>query len=402
MKKNGFTLIELLAVIAVLAIILLIAVPNILAIVNSAKDSIYVKNEQLLKQSAINYYAVNFMATPSQIGEVNIVRYNTLISGSYISDIKDPKNASTTCDGYVLVTKTSNTDFNYTPYIKCGTNYQTTNYEVSTALTSVEVLAIAGGGSGGSHKDVGTATGAGGGGAGGLVFNASYAVTDATPINVTIGAGGIRPQAEAGTNGSNTIFGTITAIGGGGGGARNSNPNNGGSGGGVGYVATTGGTGTAGQGFAGGNGGSIFGGAGGGGAGAAGTNATVDTGAAGGVGLYYGDRFGTSYGELGWFAAGGGGGSRTASALPGSLGGNGGAGDGGASDQGGQDALTNTGSGGGGSSGGGYYGGNGASGIVLIRYLGIPKATGGFITSYNGYTIHAFLNGTSQFIPLSL
>jgi hypothetical protein len=57
-------------------------------------------------------------------------------------------------------------------------------------------------------------------------------------------------------------------------------------------------------------------------------------------------------------------------------------------------ATVNTGSGGG---GGGNWGpsdttegGGGGSGIVIIRYLGSQRGTGGTITSAGGYTIHTF------------
>jgi hypothetical protein len=59
-----------------------------------------------------------------------------------------------------------------------------------------------------------------------------------------------------------------------------------------------------------------------------------------------------------------------------------------------QSGTANTGGGGGGS---GFYqvgpnpsGGNGGSGIVIVRYPGLPAATGGTITYLNGYTIHTF------------
>jgi hypothetical protein len=48
------------------------------------------------------------------------------------------------------------------------------------------------------------------------------------------------------------------------------------------------------------------------------------------------------------------------------------------------------GGGGGGASGSGQAGSNGGSGIVIVRYLGPPRATGGTITQSGGYTIHTF------------
>ena len=64
----------------------------------------------------------------------------------------------------------------------------------------------------------------------------------------------------------------------------------------------------------------------------------------------------------------------------------------------GQNGTANTGGGGGGASGGRTtaYGGNGGSGIVIIRYRGKQKATGGDTIVYkNGYTIHTFTSSGS-------
>jgi hypothetical protein len=43
-------------------------------------------------------------------------------------------------------------------------------------------------------------------------------------------------------------------------------------------------------------------------------------------------------------------------------------------------------------------GGNGGSGIVIVRYPGLPAATGGTITYVNGYTIHTFTS-SGTFTP---
>ncbi len=48
-----------------------------------------------------------------------------------------------------------------------------------------------------------------------------------------------------------------------------------------------------------------------------------------------------------------------------------------------------------------YRGGNGGDGVVIMRYLGGPIATGGTVTagtgSAEGYTLHTFATGTSTF-----
>ena len=239
----------------------------------------------------------------------------------------------------------------------------------------VEVLVVAGGGSGGSS--VGANGGGGGGGAGGVIYNSAYQLTNAAAVTVTVGAGGAGQSTNnsQGNDGSNSVFGSLTAIGGGGGGGAGANTTgrNGGSGGGAGYAGYynnfNSGTGTAGQGFRGGFVLANNNGAAGGGAGGVG-NDTFDArpepgypgggGGLGGPGVYY-SISGTST----LYSTGGAGSLDTANTI--------------VSGSGTQ----------------GAYGGSGptstaASGIVIVRYPGLPAATGGTITYLNGYTIHTF------------
>ena len=57
MKKNGFTLVELLAVIVILAIILLIAVPNILGVIEGAREDSDVSSAKMIATQG-RYYAL--------------------------------------------------------------------------------------------------------------------------------------------------------------------------------------------------------------------------------------------------------------------------------------------------------------------------------------------------------
>ena len=228
----------------------------------------------------------------------------------------------------------------------------------------VEVLVVAGGGGGGARHG-------GGGGAGGLLYASSYGVSQGTGVTVTIGAGGpgVNPGAlgDCGINGSNSVFGGLTAIGGGGGGSYTSPVPTGGAsgGGGGGGLNTTAGSSIVGQGNPGGTGGAITGGGGGGGAGAAGSNAAgANTGGNGGNGLPY-----SITGYSTYYAGGGGGGSEPTQAnTSGGLGG-GGTGDG--QNQNGGAGVAYTGGGGGGtrSATTSLIGGTGGAGIVIVRYL---------------------------------
>jgi hypothetical protein len=247
---------------------------------------------------------------------------------------------------------------------------------------AVEYLIVAGGGGGGGGNGGGFYEGGGGGGAGG--FLNSYAsensgdesagldevilVSDGTTYPITVGAGGSRNFKARGSNGTNSNFMTITAIGGGGGGSTNyGNDRNGaagGSSGGGGAVGGGRGSATANQGNLGGVGGSgnpNYGGGGGGGASSNGGSGS-STGGVGGPGQ---DSLIT--GTLTYYAGGGAGGSYNTTNQSGGIGGGG---QGGNQGTGGPTAGTaNTGGGGGGGGRDESYGSNGGSGVVILSYL---------------------------------
>jgi len=151
-----------------------------------------------------------------------------------------------------------NTTYSVSGYFTTNAFISSGTWTVPPGVTSVSALLVAGGGGG--------ARVGGGGGAGGVLYNTSASVTPGQSLQVVIGSGGLGWVGEAqsggqANNGGNTIFGSLTAIGGGGGG-NYGNPNgssgaNGGSGGGggrqnSGSSTNTGGSGIAGQGYAGG------------------------------------------------------------------------------------------------------------------------------------------------------
>lgn len=292
----------------------------------------------------------------------------------------------------------------------------------SFLLSEVEVLVVAGGGGGGRYG--------GGGGAGGVVYEPRYQITPGNNISVTVGSGGAGHPGDAqqggrAADGQNSVFGTITAYGGGGGGNYNqSGPsgNNfgspGGSGGGAGSNGngssiqpingqSPGGSSVYNQGFAGGSQstGYATGGGGGGGAGGPGENGKPGgIAGAGGVGKV----FNTAGTEM-YFAGGGGGGAlngfNPSVQVSGGMGGGG-------IGIGATNVATWVVDGQGGHGGGGGGGadntvkgvaraGNGGSGVVIVRYPGQRKADGGgSIYFIDGYTVHIFSSG-GTFSPYS-
>ena len=178
-------------------------------------------------------------------------------------------------------------------------------FSVPIGITAVDVLVVAGGGASGSGapNSGGSSFSAGGGGGGGLLFRPAFTVTPGGTVSVTVGDGGSYSEpSPQGASGQDSVFGTLTAKGGGGGGGRCGNSAtagvDGGNGGGGGSRENSGqnttitagaatqptqpgDSGTYGFGNPGGQGrhfpsGISYGGGGGGGAGAGGYTATVN------------------------------------------------------------------------------------------------------------------------------
>lgn len=258
-----------------------------------------------------------------------------------------------------------------------GTNgfYLPMNRTVETY--DVDFLVVAGGGGGGAN----------GGGAGAGGYRTSYGTSggggsaeSVIPVapgfsyTITVGAGGAQGiyGSQVATNGSNSVFSSVTSSGGGYGGGSDRDPDpgsggNGGSGGGASF-STAAGTGTANQGYAGGVGygaGLNYGMGGGGGAGAVGAAGASGSGGNGGNGVAS-----TITGSSVTRAGGGGGGIYYSN--PAGTGGSGGGGAGGAAGSAGSAGTANTGGGGGGGGSNGSNlpnGGNGGSGVVILRML---------------------------------
>lgn len=252
-------------------------------------------------------------------------------------------------------------------------------FTTTADISNLEYLVVAGGAGGGNGN------GGGGGGAGGYRSSvtgessgggasaeAKLSLASGTSHTVTVGAGG-----SVSSNGQNSVFSTITSLGGGTGGAGATllQGATGGSGGGAGRDAGTGvlgGFGTANQGFAGGSADATNGGGGGGGAGQLGGNGLNEN--SSNIGGKGGDGVSSTITGSSVIRGGGGGGTGYAPGSSFGLGGNGGGGRGaGGAPYGGGAAVAGTANTGGGGGGGGNspfvnVGQPGGSGIVIVRY----------------------------------
>lgn len=232
--------------------------------------------------------------------------------------------------------------FSLTPTVTAFTTVETTSWTAPAGVSRVQYLVVGGGGGGGNGYD----SGGGGGAGGGMVLTDYLDVIPGTTYTVTVGAGGtggdnIRSNRN-GTAGNDSVFATVTALGGGLGYGSRSAP------GGIriGGAAQVGST-TSGLGGNGGGGGGA--GGGGGGATGAGGNGTGSTPAGtGGAGLAS-----SITGSAVTYGGGGNGGTANAGVITGATG------------------AANTGKGGGAGSANGSTsaaGGNGGSGIVVVKY----------------------------------
>ena len=349
-------------------------------------------------------------------------------------DTQDDDNGSFTISGTSLLTS-STLDYesktSYNIYVKVSdgssdfkkaftvsvTNVNEAPIDLSfkTPDVNVEYLVVGGGGGGGGG-DVGAGGGAGGfrtnktgsQSGGGCAAEASMVITEGT-YPVVVGAGGNGGNSSTGwaSDGGDSSFNGIISKGGGGApGWRATNGRAGGSGSGsTGQGGNNPGSGESCQGY---NGGTGLGAGnypqgGGGGAGGLGENAPNQNQAgAGGPGLpnpFQDSNIGELSGGQRYLAGGGGGGVESNATV-----GNGGVGGGGIGgrqtpnlDPG--NGLPNTGGGGGGEDN--QTGGSGGSGVVILRYLGNPIATGGTVTQSGGYTLHTFTQVGNSYLTVS-
>ena len=285
--------------------------------------------------------------------------------------------------------------------VACFSNTISAPYYAGGTSYTIDFLVVAGGGGGGgSEMSNGYGGGGGAGGAGGYLAS-SISVNCGSSYPIVVGTGGAGGPSCLAPNGSgvpgspgtfSSAFGFIAIGGGGGAGDEGGSTFNatacqtGGSGGGQGGDGGgTRGIAVIGQGS---NGGPNVSRSGGGGGGAVGTPG----GSTGGAGRQWLD---TNY------YAGGGGGGGGGNDQTQYLGGVGGGGNGsrsypggGTSGEAGGQATAGqacTGGGGGGAGSGYLQGGMaGGSGIVIIRYFGSQRGSGGTVSSSGGYTYHRF------------
>lgn len=130
MKKNGFTLVEILTVIVILGIIAVITTAAVTRLITKTSTNIYLSNENSIKTAVESYYGSNDSQLPDFISGQKKIMLDDLINNGFIRNIRNPKNKSESCSGYVITTKIGENKYTYDPYLKCGSDYETQNYIV--------------------------------------------------------------------------------------------------------------------------------------------------------------------------------------------------------------------------------------------------------------------------------
>jgi hypothetical protein len=368
----------------------------------SNRVKIYVNGTQITAWATATYPALNDAVPYNSVTPHNIGRYpypDSYLDG-YLTEFNSIDGQALT-PNYFGATNPSTGAWQPATYRGTyGTNGFYLPMSVAQDGVAADYLVVAGGGGGGGGYS------AGGGGAGGMLTGVAILQSGIT-YTATVGAGGIGwvntggPVAGDGTNGDNSVFGAVTALGGGYGKGGTGAGGNGGSGGGNGGGGTgAGGLGTSGQGNNGGAGIANDCGGGGGGAGAAGSAASAGGGYPNGNGGDGGAGLASSItGSSVTYAGGGGGSCLTTSGTPGT-GGTGGGGNGGENANGSAGtANLGGGGGGGGSSSTSRNGGDGGSGVVIIRLLTASytgTTTGSpTVTTDGAYTVVKFTSSGS-------
>ena len=119
MNKKGFTLIELLATIIIIAIIMTLVLPSALKVRRKNQNKIYNEYEQMMVEYA----------------KISPLNNQDLID---LIDLEELDKVKQECSGYVEIDHSTLIP-TYTPYITCGDQYTTQNYNISYAKTIVPI-----------------------------------------------------------------------------------------------------------------------------------------------------------------------------------------------------------------------------------------------------------------------
>lgn len=85
----------------------------------------YETMENNLKEASQKLTKKSNTFLPKEIEETKKVQLSTLIKNEVIGELHANEDANVSCDGYVSITKKSDNEYVYKPYLKCGKYYET-------------------------------------------------------------------------------------------------------------------------------------------------------------------------------------------------------------------------------------------------------------------------------------
>ncbi len=103
----------------IIIIILLIIISSC----SGGNGSSYEEIENKMVIAAKNYYKNRKEILPKQNGDIVKVTISTLVESELLKEVKDPKDSSNSCSGYVEVTKIED-DYSFVPFLTCEGNYE--------------------------------------------------------------------------------------------------------------------------------------------------------------------------------------------------------------------------------------------------------------------------------------
>ncbi len=124
-SKKGFTLIELLAVLVILPVLMIIAYPAVKSFIDQTGDQYYQVLEDNVRLSAIDFSLENRSFLPRTVGSVKKITIDQIVKYNEMEQITD-KDGNPCEEGYVIIQKKGNNDYDYTVCMTCG-EYKTEN-----------------------------------------------------------------------------------------------------------------------------------------------------------------------------------------------------------------------------------------------------------------------------------
>lgn len=104
-------------------VVILIIIILVASCANKNTGTSYEKIEEKMKLAAKNYYDARKDKLPKEDGGVVKVNIGTLVDAELLDEIKDPKDSTNLCTGYVEVTKVGE-EYSYSPFLNCKGNYE--------------------------------------------------------------------------------------------------------------------------------------------------------------------------------------------------------------------------------------------------------------------------------------